>query len=297
MEKRHMSETVFLNGEYVPAGDACIPVDDRGVLFGDGVFETLRAYRGRPFRLQRHLDRMAGACRTLRLELPYSKREIAEAVNALIRENGLSGNARVRITVTGGPSAGAKTLERGGTACTFILARPYEPPPEDAYREGISLVISDLRRNATSPLSTLKSSNLLDSLIARQDAADRGADDAVLLSPDGYLSEATTSNLFMVSGGSVLTPDATCGLLPGITREAVIELCTGLGIPCAQVIAGPEDLLSADEVFLTNSMVELLPVREVAGQLVGACPGPVTERLSIAYRHLVARETGVGEST
>jgi len=293
-----MSETIFLDGDYVPAGDACIPVDDRGVLFGDGVFETVRSYDGKPFRLQEHLERMAGACQTLRLKQPYAKREVAEAVHTLIRENGLeSGNARVRITVTGGPSAGAKTLERSGTARMFILARPYQPPPDNFCHEGISLVISEIRRNATSPLSTVKSSNFLDSLIARQNASDQGADDAVMLSPGGDLSEATTSNLFMVSGKSVFTPDATCGLLPGITREAVIELCADLDIPCAQVATGPEDLLSADEVFLTNSMVEVLPVREVDGRPFGTCPGLVTRKLITAYRNLVARETAmVGEA-
>ena len=289
-----MSETIFLDGDYVPAGDARIPVDDRGVLFGDGVFETVRSYEGKPFRLHRHLDRMASACQTLRLKRPYAEREVAEAVDTLIRKNGLeSGNARVRITVTGGPSGSAKTLERSGTARMFILARPYEPPPDDFYREGISLSVSEIRRNATSPLSTVKSSNFLDSLIARQNAADQGADDAILLSPNGNLSEATTSNLFMVSDKKVLTPDAASGLLPGITREAIIELCAFLEIPCALITAGPEDLLSADEVFLTNSMVEVLPVREVAGRPFGICPGPVTRKLITAYRDLVARETTI----
>ena len=287
-----MSETIFLDGDYVPADAARIPVDDRGVLFGDGVFETVRSYDGKPFRLQKHLERMAGACQTLRLKQPYAEREVAEAVYALIRKNGLeAGDARVRITVTGGPSAGAKTLERSGTARIFIVARPYQPPPDDFYREGVSLVISEIRRNATSPLSTMKSSNFLNSLIARQNAADQGADDAIMLSSSGNLSEATTSNLFMVSGKSLLTPDAACGLLPGITREAVIELCAALEIPCVQVTVGPENLLSADEVFLTNSMVEVLPVREVAGQPFGICPGPVTRKLTTAYRNLVARET------
>jgi branched-chain amino acid aminotransferase len=287
-----LRETVYLNGEYVPASHARLPVDDRGVLFGDGVFETVRAYRGEPFRLDRHLERMTGACRELRLEMPRGGGEIAEVVRTLIAENGLeSGDARVRVTVTGGAPAGPTTLDRDGRATIFILARPYRPHPDQVYRRGISLVISDVRRNASSPLSAIKSANYLDSLIARQEAADRGADDAVILSSDGTLSEATTSNLFMVRGGDVLTPDTSCGLLPGITREAVIELCGGLGITCARVTTGPEDLFFANEVFLTNSMVEVLPVREIAGRAVRACPGPVTESLAAAYRKLVARET------
>lgn len=291
--RQNMTEIIYLNGKYVPAPDARLPVDDRGVLFGDGVFETVRAYRGTPFRLERHLDRMAGACRALRLELPFEKREVARAVRTLVAENRLgAGDARIRITVTGGPSSGPKGLERGGSANLFILARPYEPYQVETYQRGVSLMVSDIRRNNSSPLSTIKSANYLTSLIARQEATDRGADEAVMLTSDGNLSEATSSNLFMVRNGDLLTPDTSCGILPGITREAVIEMCDGLGITCTQVTAGPEALLLADEVFLTNSMVEVLPVREVAGRPVRLCPGPVTETLSGAYRELVVRETG-----
>jgi len=296
MGQKKRVEKVYLNGEVLPAGEAFVPLDDRAVLFGDGIFETVRAYRGRPFRLERHLDRLEDGCRVLRLELPNRAEEVKNAVMSLLEENGLSdeGDAYVRITATGGPSTGPKMLERKGPTGLFIIARPYEGYPEHLYREGVSLVISGIKRNSSSPLSSLKSSNYLDSLIARQEAIDQGADDAVMLTTAGNLAEATSSNLFIVREGNVLTPDIGCGFLPGVTREAVIELCGELGITCTPVMAGTDVLLSAGEVFLTSSLMEVMPVRRIARKQIGKkCPGRVTARLAKAYRELVARELGL----
>ena len=295
MGHKTRTENVYINGDLVPAEEAGIPFDDRAVLYGDGVFETVRAYRGRPFRLERHLDRLEDGCRVLRLEPPERTEEIKNAVMSLLQENGLSeeGDAYVRITATGGPSTGPKMLERTGPTGLFIIARPYEGYPEHLYREGVSLVISGIKRNSSSPLSSLKSSNYLESLIARQEAIDQGADDAVMLTTAGNLAEATSSNLFMVREGNVLTPDIGCGFLPGVTREAVIELCGKLGITCTPVMAGTDVLVSADEVFLTSSLMEVMPVCKIARKQVPKCPGRVTARLAEAYRELVARELGL----
>lgn len=292
-----MDDSVYLNGKIVNATEALLPVGDRAVLFGDSAFETLRAYRGRPFRLEKHLARLEDACRVLRMTLPRTRAEIADAVLALLEANGLAGrrngDARVRITVTGGPSAGPKGLERPGPAGIFILAVPFEGNPDRYYRDGITLVISGIKRNSSSPVSALKSGNYLDSLLARQEALDRGADDAVMLTTAGNLSEATSSNVFFVKDGEVRTPDVGCGFLPGVTRETVIELCGRMALPCVPVMEGPEALLSADEVFLTNSMAEIVPVKRVGDRVpCVACPGPLTGKLSTAYRELVERELG-----
>jgi branched-chain amino acid aminotransferase len=131
----------------------------------------------------------------------------------------------------------------------------------------------------------------MDSMFARQEALDRGHDDAVMLTTAGNLAEATSSNLFMVKDGEVLTPNVGCAFLPGITREAVIEICLSEGVPCREVMEGPETLMGADEVFLTNSMFELMPVGRVGNRDIPSCPGPVTARLHSAYRDLVDRET------
>ena len=296
MGQKKRTEKVYIDGDLVSAEEASIPFDDRAVLYGDGIFETVRAYRGRPFRLERHLDRLEDGCRVLRLQLPKPTEEIRNAVMSLLEENGVSdeGNAYVRITATGGPSTGPKMLERAGPTGLFIIARPYEGYPEQLYREGVSLVISGIKRNASSPLSSLKSSNYLDSLIARQEAIDQGADDAVMLTTAGNLAEATSSNLFMVREGNVLTPDIGCGFLPGVTRETVIELCGKLRITCTPVMAGTDVLLSAEEVFLTGSLMEVMPVRRIARKQIGKkCPGRVTARLARAYHELVARELGL----
>ncbi len=295
MGQKKRTEKVYINGDVVPAEEASIPFDDRAVLFGDGIFETVRAYRGRPFRLERHLDRLEDGCRVLRLQPPKPTEEIKNAVMSLLEENGLfeEGDAYVRITATGGPSTGPKLLERAGPTGLFIIARPYDGYPEHLYREGVSLVISGIKRNSSSPLSSLKSSNYLDSLIARQEAIDQGADDAVMLTTAGNIAEATSSNLFMVREGNLLTPDIGCGFLPGVTREAVIELCGKLGITCTPVMAGTDVLLSAHEVFLTSSLMEVMPVRKIARKRVAKCPGRVTARLAKAYHELVARELGL----
>lgn len=131
----------------------------------------------------------------------------------------------------------------------------------------------------------------MDSMFARQEALDRGHDDAVMLTTAGNLAEATSSNLFMVKDGEVLTPNMGCAFLPGITREAVVEICLSGGIPCREIMEGPETLMAADEVFITNSMFELMPVRQVGTREITSCPGPITKRLHAAYRDLVNRET------
>lgn len=290
---RHL---IYLNGEMVPASRALLPVSDRAVLYGDSAFETFRAYGGRPFRLSRHLERLEETARLLRLSPPQPPGEIADAVYALLAVNGLGdegeGDARVRITLTGGPSNGPKGLSRTGPAGIFITAVPLQGYPEYAYRDGITLAVSGIKRNTSSPVSACKSGNYLDSLLARQEALDRGADDAVMLTAAGNLSEATSSNIFIVRGGEVLTPDVGCGLLPGVTREAVIELCGRLSLACRAVTEGPGVLFSSDEVFLTNSVAEVLPVRKVGDRVPAhGCPGPVTIRLSGAYRELVETET------
>ncbi len=283
-----------MNGEFLDLANARLPVDDRAILFGESVFETVRAYSGRPFRLERHLSRLADAVRLFRIDIPCSAEDIIGAVYLLLEQNGLDGagrQARVRITVTGGQSEGVKGLNKKGPAGLFILARPYEPPSEEAYRNGVTLAVSGIKRNTSSHLSSVKSGNYMDSVFARQEALDRGDDDAVMLTTAGNLSEATSSNLFMVKGGEVLTPNLGCAFLPGVTREAVLELCAQAGTPCKPVMESLETLMGADEVFLTNSMFELMPVRRVGTRVVPSCPGPVTLTLHEAYRGLVAQET------
>jgi len=281
-------ENVFLNGEIVPLSRAVIPVTDRAVMFGDSVFETVRAYGGKPFRLGRHLERLAENCRLMRTKAPCGAGEIEAAVSSLLEANGLAGgvDAYIRITVTGGPSGGSRSLDRPGPQGLFILAHEYVPFTEEQYRRGLSLAVTGIKRNTSSPLSSNKTGNCMDSLYARQDALDRGQDDAVMLTTGGNLAEGPFSNLFMVNDGELLTPNMGCAFLPGITRETVIELALEGGIPVREIMEGLETLMASDEVFLTSSTMEIMPVSQVGTRELTFCPGPITQRLREAYSAL-----------
>lgn len=266
-------------------------MSDRGVLFGDGLFETMRAYQGRIFRFERHLERLREGCRVLRLSYGAPARELKEAFFELYRHNVVSGDAYVRVTVTGGPFDGSRTLERSAPPNVFMIVKPFEGYPEDFYRKGMRVIVSRIRANETSPLSWLKSNNYLCNLVRKQEARDRGADDAVTLNGAGFLAEGTSANLFMARRGRVLTPELSCGILPGITREVILELCEDYGIPCEKGTYLPEELLAADEAFFSVSTGEIIPIGEVEGNRIGfRCPGPLTTRLADAYRALVRKE-------
>jgi branched-chain amino acid aminotransferase len=284
---------VYLNGAIIDDSDALIPAGDRGVLFGDGIFETMRAYGGRLFRMERHLERMRAGCRELRISRVPADAEIAQAASELYRLNVVSGDAYVRVTLTGGLFDGNRGLERSGDPNVFIMVKPFEGYPREFYESGMRVIVSAIRTNEGSPLSRIKSANYLDNLMARQEAKDRGADDAVMLNTSGFLAEGTSSNIFLVQHGKVATPGVECGLLPGITREAVLEICEEYGIPHETGFLDLNDFLGADEAFFSVSTGEIVPIAEVEGSSIGfKCPGPITLRLSAAYHDLVRKELG-----
>lgn len=284
---------VFLNGEIVGASEASLPFDDRCFRFGHGLFETLRAYNGKPFLLEKHVERMEKGSQILGIDFPLSFEETKEAIEKLIGANGLGDtDARIRITVTGGSDTSLQ-IRTKGKPNVLIETQHYTQPPKEAYREGVSLWISGIRRNLSSPLSSIKSCNYMDCLLAHSEALDRGLFDAVMLATDGTVAEAATSNIFMVYKNTLLTPQLG-GILPGVTRLAVIGLSREIGFPFREIAISPEDLLDADEVFLTNSMVEILPVRDIGGKRLRECPGDLTSKLMDTYKKLVRREQRVG---
>lgn len=288
-------EYAYMNGQIVPLSQAVLPVTDRAVMFGDSAFETLRSYGGTPFRLARHVERLGETCRLLRMTLPMTAEEIGGDVAALLEKNLLTASdAYIRITVTGGPSQGPRCLERSGPPGLFIVAHELEAADEAEFNRGLALAISGIKRNGSSPLCGIKSGNFLDSLFACQDARDRGFDDAVLVTTAGNLAEAPFSNLFMVSDGELLTPNMGCGFLPGITREAMIECALETGIPVREIMESHETLMGSDEAFLTSSIREIVPVRQVGTRSLTFCPGPVTQDLRKAFKEKVSRETGQG---
>lgn len=280
-----MSEVVYLNGSLIPRSQATISVLDYGFLYGYGLFETMRAYGGQVFRLDSHLNRLASSAEIL--GLPVETLELEGAVMDTLRANQL-GEARIRITISIGEGSMVPDPGTCDKPTVLILAQHYQPYPEAAYQKGFRAVVSSIRRNSQSPVPRLKSANFLESMLAKGEARAAGADDALFLNEKGLLAEASMSNIFLVTNGVLKTPGLDSGLLPGITREVVLELASGMGIRAIEQDTGLDELYQAEEAFLTNSMVEIMPLIEVDGKAIGSGrPGPLTERLMAAYKTLV----------
>jgi branched-chain amino acid aminotransferase len=280
-----MSEVVYLNGSLIPRSQARISVLDYGFLYGFGLFETMRAYGGQVFRLERHLSRLVHSAEILRL--PIRALELKGAVMDTIRANRLS-EARIRIAISIGEGSMTPDPSTCGQPTVLILAAHYQPYPRQVYQRGFRAVISSIRRNSQSPLSRLKSANYLENLLARQEARKSGTDEALCLNEKGLLAEASMSNIFLVNDGALQTPRVENGILPGITREVVLELASQLNINAFERDIRLEEIFQAQEAFLTNSLMEIMPLTEVNDKPVDlGRPGSVTQRLMKAYRKLV----------
>lgn len=285
-----MEELVYLNGKLLPSSQAWLSPFDHGFLYGYGLFETMRAYSGRVFRLAQHLDRLKRSVAFMGLTEKLAHYDLARAVSDTIQANHLS-DARVRLTVSAGPGEVVPDPDRCGEPTVFVIARPYTPLSHQVYERGFRACLSSLRRDSLSPLSRLKSCSYLLSVLARREAELAGADEALLLNEKGELTEGSISNLFIVSGGMVLTPSLEGGILPGITRETVLELASSLGTKVLERRLVPGDLFQAEEAFLTNSLLEIMPLTMVDSKPVGSGhPGPLTRKLMSAYRQLVLAE-------
>jgi len=280
-----MSEIVYLNGSLIPRSQASISALDYGFLYGYGLFETMRAYGGRVFRLDNHLRRLARSAEVL--GLPIGTLNLEDAVMDTIQANQLS-EARIRIAISIGEGGMVPDPSTCNRPTVLILAGHYQPYPEEVYEKGFRAVVSSIRRNSGSPLSRLKSANYLESLLARQDARAAGVNEALCLNEKGFLAEASMSNIFLVTNGILRTPGQESGILPGITRETILELASPLGINTLEDNIRLDELSQAEEAFLTNSLMEVMPLTELAGKPIGSGrPGSVTERLMAAYRKLV----------
>ena len=280
-----MSEIVYLNGSLIPRSQASISALDYGFLYGYGLFETMRAYGGRVFRLDSHLRRLARSAEIL--GLPIGTLDLKGAVMDTIQANQLS-EARVRITISIGEGGMVPDPSTCNRPTVLILAGHYQPYPEQVYQKGFRAVVSSIRRNSGSPLSRLKSANYLESILARQEARAAGVDEALCLNEKGLLAEASMSNIFLVTDGILRTPGQESGILPGITRETILELASPLGIKPLEHDIGLDELFQAQEAFLTNSLIEVMPLTEIDGKPIGSGrPGSVTKRLLVAYRKMV----------
>jgi branched-chain amino acid aminotransferase len=277
---------LWFNGELVEEREARISPTDHGLLAGDGVFETLRWYAGKPFALDEHLERLEAGALVLALRTPPLE-DLARAAHAVIEANGL-GDARMRITVTSG--AGPPGLIRGpGPETALVSASALAPWPSTA-----TTIVSRWRRDEHSPLAGVKSTSLVEHVLALSEARAQGAAEALMLNGRGELCEATTANVFCVRDGRVETPALSTGCLAGITRDRVLRLCAELRIGAVATALPAEALHEAEELFLTSSTREIQPLVAVASRPIGdGRPGRLTERLREAYSEMVEREMNI----
>jgi len=287
-----MVETVYLNGRLVPRFDARLSPFDHGFLYGYGLFETMRAYDGYIFRLDSHITRLR--CSAESIGLTHSiltteegKQSLKAACLATLEANELK-DARIRLTVSAGE--GDMTPDPGTCSSPTILitARSLVPLPPEKYETGFRATVSFLRRNTQSPLSRLKSTCYMENVLARTTARTAGYDEAIFLNEQGYLAEGSMTNIFLVSHGQLITPCFESGVLPGITRDAVLDIARTSNIKATERWVELNELVEAEEAFLTNSILELMPLVTLEGRPIGSSkPGKLTKDLLFAYRKLV----------
>jgi len=275
---------IYINGDLVPESEAKISVFDHGFLYGDGVFEGIRAYKGVVFKLREHIERLYDSAKFLKIEIPMSKEELIEAILETIRKNGLT-DCYIRVVVTRGVGDLGLDPRKCGKPSIIIIAKPMGPL---LGKKAVSLMISSVRRDGVDATNhQAKSLNYLNSILAKLEAISAGADDAIMLDNRGFVSEATGENVFIVKNGKIMTPPPTSGVLLGITRNCIIELARKLGYEVMERELTPFELITADEVFLTGTAAEIVPVESVNGRKIGTrVPGPVTERLIKEFEKL-----------
>jgi branched-chain amino acid aminotransferase len=289
-----MSEIVYLNGKLIPRSEAKLSAFDHGFLYGYGLFETMRAYSGHIFRLDRHVSRLRRSAQILGLADKLASIEIGAACLGTLVANQLE-DARLRLSISAGE--GDMTPDPGtcSTPTILVTAKSYIPLIPERYELGFKAVLSSLRRDSRSPLSPLKSTCYLNNILARMEAKAAGCDEAILLNEQGHLVEGSTSNIFLVSKGILVTPPLESGILPGITREAVLELAQALNIKAMEREIELEELTEAEEAFLTNSVLELMPLTWFEGKAIASGKaGQLTKELAKAYTLLINETTSRG---
>lgn len=285
-----MNATVYVNGRISDAASASIPVFDHGFLYGEGVYETLRTYGREPFLFGEHMARLRRSASLMALPVPWADDDLSARVRATMAAHAGLDEAYIRILLT----RGVGDLTYNPAACPapslVIIVKPFAAPAESTFTHGINVALVGVRRNHPTALDPqIKSNNLLNNALAMQQALRHGADEALMCNHDGDIAECSQSNFFVVAGGEVRTPPLSAGLLPGITRTFVLDLAASLALPAREARLTPDDVMRADEAFITGTTREVTPVVRVDGQAIGiGVPGPVTRRLLDAFRRRVA---------
>jgi len=286
-KKTNKQLQVYINGKLVPERRAHISVFDHGLLYGDGVFEGIRAYNGRVFKLDEHIDRLFRSAQAIDLEMPMTKAGLSRAVVRTCRANGTR-NGYVRLVIT----RGVGTLGLNPYACekpqVVIIASAIQLYPKRLYERGLSIITVGTMRNEAEAINPkIKSLNYLNNVLAKIEALNAGVMECIMLNPQGFVAEASGDNVFMVRGNTLITPPTWCGALEGITRQVVMELAPEQGCEVREDVLSRYDLYTADEVFLTGTAAELIGVTKIDRRTIGSGrPGPVTRKLARAFSAL-----------
>jgi branched-chain amino acid aminotransferase len=299
-----MSAVAYVNGRICAQQDALISVFDHGFLYGEGVYEVIRTYGGELFLVGRHFRRLRASASMITLDVGMSDGALEEVVRETIAvyragagEEGRAGEVLARILVTRGIGEMSYDPSKSPHPSLVVIVKPLVPPPAAAYDHGVAVsLVSVIRNHPASVDPRIKSNNLLNNVLAMQEALRRGrAFEAILRNYRGELAECSQSNLFLVKGGAVYTPALEAGLLAGITREFVEEVAVESGIPMIDAVLHDDDLFGADEVFLTSTSKEIVPIVRVDDRVIGAgAPGPITRRLLDSYRRKARAVAGRG---
>ena len=283
---------IFIDGKYYDERAAKISVFDHGLLYGDGIFEGIRAYHGRVFKLKEHIDRLFYSAKAILLEIPMSSAQITRAVVEVCRENKIR-DGYIRLVVT----RGMGTLGLNPKSCkrpsVIIIADKIQLYPPEVYQRGLDIITVPTTRNLHSALNpAIKSLNYLNNILAKIEANNGGCEEAVMLNAEGFVAECTGDNVFIVKNGALLTPPLSAGALYGITRRTVIELAEESGLKVSEPNLTRYDLFNADECFLTGTGAEIVPVVKIDGRVIGTGkPGRVTRRLEDEY-HALTKVSG-----
>jgi branched-chain amino acid aminotransferase len=285
-----MDQLIYFNGKFVQKQEARTSVYDHGFLYGDGVFEGIRAYNGRVFRLDGHLDRMYDSAKAIDLKIPLSKEEMKKAIIETLKRNGLK-DAYIRPIVTRGDGDLGLDPRKCPVPNVFIITQEWGAMYGDLYEKGLTAVTVGIRRNAPEALPpNIKSLNYLNNILAKIEANVKGGDEAIMIDVHGNVSEGSGDNIFVVKNGMILTPPPLNNLR-GITRAAAIELAIKDRIPVSETNMGLFDIYTADEVFVTGTAAEIAPVTKVDGRIIGdGKPGQITRKLMAEFKELTRKE-------
>lgn len=281
---------IYLDGAFVPESEAKVSVFDHGLLYGDGVFEGIRAYDGRVFRLDDHIDRLYDSAKTIDLAVPITKEEFKEALLEVLRRNNLK-NAYIRPVITRGKGDLGLDPRRCAKATIFIIATDWGAMYGDLYEKGLNAITVSIRRNAAEALPpNVKSLNYLNNILAKIEANYKGGDEAIFFDTHGFVAEGSGDNIFVIKDGVIFTPH-TLNNLRGVTRKVALEVAASFGISIEERNMGYFDLYTADEVFVTGTAAEVAPITTIDGRKIGdGRPGPITKQLMAGFTAVTAKE-------